>query len=458
MSAKLAERTADQIARDLVVDGVEEGENFGSEAELLVRYQVSRAVLREAIRLLEHRHVATMKKGPGGGLIVLSPSIDSILDALLVYLFYVGAETDEVFDVRLILEEASARLAAKRLTADGARRLDAFTTDTDAPGDPNPYAMHTVVSELTGNPALALFVEILTRTTVLFLPASTRVRAETMEASHGAHRAIATAVRTGDAERAARRMRTHLAAEAKYLQARRSRQRRLTEPPEIIGRSGKLAEHTAQAIFEDIASQGWPVGAHVGCEADLLGEHEVSRSVLREAVRLLEHHQIATMRRGPGGGLFIVEPGVDAIASSIAMYLEWTGIDQRDLFEVREILETAAVDHAAKALDREGVAELNETMAAETAAVETQNPMVGHDLHGVLARLSGNRVLEMLIDVLVELTRIRVVSEAGADVPSALSESQRAHRAIVTAVLSGDGDLAQRRMQRHLEALAPWTR
>jgi hypothetical protein len=41
-------------------------------------------------------------------------------------------------------------------------------------------------------------------------------------------------------------------------------------------------------------------------------EHLVSRSVLREAVRLLKYHAVATMRRGPGGGLVVAQPQAQA--------------------------------------------------------------------------------------------------------------------------------------------------
>ena len=49
-------------------------------------------------------------------------------------------------------------------------------------------------------------------------------------------------------------------------------------------------------------------GDLVGTEPELIEREGVSRALLREAVRLLEHHHIARMRRGPGGGLFVMAP------------------------------------------------------------------------------------------------------------------------------------------------------
>ena len=63
----------------------------------------------------------------------------------------------------------------------------------------------------------------------------------------------------------------------------------------------------ADRILGDIAEEGWPEGEVVGSEAELLERYGVSRAVFREAVRLLEHLQVARMRRGPGGGLVVLD-------------------------------------------------------------------------------------------------------------------------------------------------------
>ena len=70
----------------------------------------------------------------------------------------------------------------------------------------------------------------------------------------------------------------------------------------------KLGEITAMKIEAQIAARGWTQGEVLGSESELLDEYGVSRAVLREAIRLLEHHGVATMRRGPGGGLIVRHP------------------------------------------------------------------------------------------------------------------------------------------------------
>nr|WP_281173745.1 GntR family transcriptional regulator [Mycobacterium genavense] len=53
----------------------------------------------------------------------------------------------------------------------------------------------------------------------------------------------------------------------------------------------------ARDIEADIVRRGWPVGESLGSEHAVQQRYGVSRSVLREAVRLVEHHQVARMRR-----------------------------------------------------------------------------------------------------------------------------------------------------------------
>ncbi len=95
-------------------DGWQVGAIVGSEAELLERYDVSRAVFRESVRLLEHLGVASTRRGPGGGLVVTEPSSTAVVQAFMVYLAYTDVTLGELMEARSSLERSVARLAADR--------------------------------------------------------------------------------------------------------------------------------------------------------------------------------------------------------------------------------------------------------------------------------------------------------------------------------------------------------
>src|SRR5262245_15204814 len=83
-----------------------------------------------------------------------------------------------------------------------------------------------------------------------------------------------------------------------------------------IGRQ-KLAAQVAQRIESEIVASDWPVGRVLGSEPELMERYGVSRAVFREAVRLVEHHQVATMRRGRSGGLVVRAPDATAVTAAM---------------------------------------------------------------------------------------------------------------------------------------------
>lgn len=447
----LSATVADAILQDVVAQGWPEGEVLGSEQELLERYGVSRAVFREAVRLVEHKGVARMRRGPGGGLVVTAPTLESVMDAVAVYLYSAGAGVDEVFDARLVLEEVVAELAPSRLTEADVAALRELV-EREQRGEVRDYReLHAMLAAFTENPALEFFVDLLNRVSTLFLNDPTVLKGTTISASSHAHAAIAESVLAGDDSHARNRMRKHLTAEAEYL--RRSARTEIVLPsPDAAQKSG---QKVAFAILGEIADAGWPVGSLLGSERDLMERYDVSRAVLREAVRVLEHHQVARMRRGPGGGLFVAQPGVAATTEAVALYLHRVAITPAQLFEVRAAVELAALERAVERLGPDDVEDLRLALDAERDASAEEFRDLAHGVHAVLAGASGNRVLELLALVLIRLTRIRQGPKPRRRVGRAdAAELFKVHERIVDAVVDGDVEVARLRMRRHLQALA----
>ena len=210
--SKRAAKVAGRIVEDVIAMGWPVGSILGSEADLLDRYQVSRAVFREAVRLVEHQQVARTRRGPGGGLVVTEPSVDAVIDAVVLYLYRVEARLDELFEARIVLEEISSGLAPGRLDEQDLDRLRSFADDAQAQLRPDPRALHALVASLSRNPALELFVDVLNRVAMLYSSGwqdfGPAVRADTAHA----HARIAEAIMSGNADTAQHRMRRHLEA------------------------------------------------------------------------------------------------------------------------------------------------------------------------------------------------------------------------------------------------------
>ena len=456
LRSKRAAKVADQIVEDVIDLGWPVGRILGSEAELLDRYQVSRAVFREAVRLVEHQQVARTRRGPGGGLVITEPTVDAVIDAVVLYLYRVEATLDEVFEARIVLEEIAADLAPSRLEEQDLARLRAFVDDAQAQLRPDPRALHSLVASLSRNPALELLVDVLNRVAMLYSSGwqsfGPVIRAETAHA----HARIAEAVMCGDVGLARHRMRRHLEAEADYLRKRRSTRQLLPDSVVVLGQSanGKRAEAVARRLTQAVVSDGLQPGQLVGTEPELIEREGVSRAVFREAVRLLEHHQIARMRRGPGGGLFVFEPSAAAVTDVAAIYLARRGMRLADLAEVRTGVEVAIAGLAAARIGADGMAGVREALDREAKTPEEEQADVVHDLHAAVAAAAGNRVLELVALVFIRLSRIYQIERLAPQAREEISaEVRRAHQGIAAALESGDRELATHRMRRHLTAL-----
>jgi DNA-binding FadR family transcriptional regulator len=226
--AKLAEVVARQIEDDIVASGWRVGTVVGSEAELVERYRVSRAVLREAVRIVEHHFVATMRRGPGGGLVVTAPNLDAIVRAVTLQLEYERIEPLQVHEARTILELTSLRLAADRLTSGDISMLkEELEFDRSAPARPQNF--HVWIAQFSGNPALALFVSVLTMLMhdSLETPRSKAVTAELNKA----HREISEALIAGDAAGAEQLMLAHLEQVKTWIKPTKREAARANHPP-----------------------------------------------------------------------------------------------------------------------------------------------------------------------------------------------------------------------------------
>ncbi len=372
-NAKRAAKVADLIVEDVMALGWPVGEVLGSETDLLERYEVSRAVFREAVRLVEHQGVARTRRGPGGGLVITEPTVGAVIDAVVLYLHRVDARLDEIFEARIILEEIACQLASERTDENDLAELRRFADDkpVDPGGDPREF--HALVASISGNSGLELFVDVFNRVAQLYSPDWQRLGSGVAAETRHAHSMIAEAIMAGDAGLARNRMRKHLQAEADFFRRRRST-RQLLPDSVVLAQSGqgKGAEVVARNITQTIVTEGLQPGELVGTEPELIEREGVSRALLREAVRLLEHHQIARMRRGPGGGLFVMAPSANAVTEVAAIYLVRRGMQLADLAELRTGVEVAITDLAAARIDDVGTAGLDEALAREANATDAE--------------------------------------------------------------------------------------
>jgi len=467
---KLAERIAAAIEADVLREGWPVGKLIGSEDQLAVRYGVGRAVIREAIRLAEHRQVVRMRRGRSGGLAVVEPDASAVTESLAIFLEYTRADIDDLLEARSVLEAYSAAAAADaHLNEDRLRTLREAARQpragAAADAGPGTSMLHQLVADATGNAALSLFIQVIASL-------SDRLGTGTADAGPGArspaaiqrrHTAIIAAVAAGDAALAREQMHADMAAVRKAS-------RRLRAGPSVAGSdiaaatvptAGKTlprpADMVAARIRRDIIDRGWPVGESLGFEADLLARYGIGRAQFREAVRILENHSVVRMQRGSAGGMLVAAPDGRAVVRVVTLYLTYKGMNSAHIRDLREELEAATLRMTIDRLTDDGVRRLNGVLELERTWPDEDFPAVSHDLHAVIAELSGNRTLALLQSIVMQLTAERLHSGDPRRVTEPPQAVRHAHKAIVDAIVARDTALAQRRMDKHLRAIARWT-
>ena len=220
---KVSSIIAREIVRDIAQRKLSPGDMLESESVMLQRFQVARASLREALRVLEVHGLIRMKPGPGGGPVV--SEVDSREFGRMATLFFQvqGIEFSELVEARLILEPLVARLAAERHDASDDEELReiverGFAAKTDDEWLTASNAFHAKVLSMSGNGLLSLFARALKD---LFTERASGVYvARRRDPVRRVHADIAEAIISGEPEVAEQLMREHMSEYAKTIAKR----------------------------------------------------------------------------------------------------------------------------------------------------------------------------------------------------------------------------------------------
>jgi DNA-binding FadR family transcriptional regulator len=454
---KRARLIAQSIENEITWRGWPVGETIGTEPEFLERLSVSRAVFREAVRLLEYRGTATMRRGRGGGLVVTAPADRQVLHAAVVMFTHMGVGLDELFEVRVSLESMAAQLAAERTDDSGADLLHELLASEHAEeglrSKERHHTLHNAIAVLTQNAVLELFVKICAALTLELTDPETELSDPlTHHEIRRAHQKIAYAICGADPVTAAESMRVHLKAALRGVSSQGPEHRNritgfhLTTAPSEPNQppDQKLAATIAEQLRRVIVESDFDPGIILGTEPELVAKYGVSVSVFREAVRILEHQGIARMRWGPGG-LVVTEPDSSSLVHIAALFLNYRHTPVADVELVEQLLLIEAVDLATSRAAEDPDRELRLDEELQIGSCES--------FHLAVARQSGNRVVELFCDVSQSL-RLKVAApKQERSTAESMRLSKAEHVLIAAAMMSGDTRTARRRMQQHLARL-----
>jgi GntR family transcriptional repressor for pyruvate dehydrogenase complex len=214
---------------------------------------------------------------------------------------------------------------------------------------------------------------------------------------------------------------------------------------------GILSARAAQQVQELIRTGHLREGERLPSERELSEYLGVSRTVVREAIKLLK--AVGLVRVKQGVGTFIAEPGPDVLEAPLLAFMGSGPKVISDLHQAREILEPEIVALAAQSVTDDQIARLEQAVCdMEENLLHLQKHIEADQrFHSTLAEATQNSILQLLSYSIVDLTqKERHLSFAS---PGATERGCYHHRRILEAVQARDPERARAAMQAHLKQI-----
>ena len=193
-------------------------------------------------------------------------------------------------------------------------------------------------------------------------------------------------------------------------------------------------------------------------ETELMELYDVSRPVVREALRILESETLISVKRGAGGGARVRRPDVSVAARHAALLLQLEGTTLADLFEARATLEPDAVRRLAEQRRPEAIAILRQRHEEELELIADVPAYAVHAarFHEQLIELAGNKTLAVLGRLLLEIVEShnRATMERTADAIEVARGASEFHGQLIDLIEAGQTDAAVAHWRRHLDEAA----
>lgn len=220
----------------------------------------------------------------------------------------------------------------------------------------------------------------------------------------------------------------------------------------------RLSEVLARNIVHEIVVARWPEGANLGTEAQLIRRYEVSRRIMREAVRLLESQSIAAMRRGASGGLIVTEPTLDSAAYPAGVFLESRRFDREQMLKTFLALQGHVVERCLDRVDEQARDTLARCLMFDSTLDESASGAELQSFYLSLAKLTGDPSLQLFLDVLLRKARFesRYYRARKSERKAVVNAVRQSHAEIARALMTGDRDKALQAIGRRFEVAVEW--
>ncbi len=219
-----------------------------------------------------------------------------------------------------------------------------------------------------------------------------------------------------------------------------------------FGLSHSLANQVSRELGRRVVAGIYAVGELIEDENALTEKYQVSRSVVRDAVKILVGKRLLEVRRGIGTRVrprtewVLLDDDVLAWHQSAPIRMDFL----TQLMEIRLIIEPKAARWASERGDNEKIKEIElaqQRMEKEKGSIE-DFVVADAQFHQAIFRAANNEILESMEGVIFSalLNSIRVTNKD----PRDNKDSIPFHREVAKAIVQRNADLAELKMRKLL--------
>ncbi len=209
----------------------------------------------------------------------------------------------------------------------------------------------------------------------------------------------------------------------------------------MLAKRPSLTSHVKDSLEKYILAKRLKPGDQLPTESKLCQLFGVSRSAIREAVKILEFMGVVSVE--PGRGTFLREFDAGSVLKNFPMALTLRNEDIEELTVVRHYLEDFAIRKAVAVLrnpNSPGLTLLRQCIEEMSCKAAAGEGIMEQDIqfHRHLASLAENRVLLMVLEAFWNLRRFYPLDNG----QNATKLRYERHRDLLTALERGDTDAA----------------
>ena len=212
----------------------------------------------------------------------------------------------------------------------------------------------------------------------------------------------------------------------------------------------RLSDQVIDALKQMISEEGFNPGDKFYSENELTKKLQVSRSSIREAVRILEVTGFVNVKHGKG--IFIS----NSIGEGFSAFTDWMKNHEPSLiehFEVRLIIDPKAAAYAARNAEKADIERMEEACTDFVRNFKAGNTagLIKADecFHRTLAKSTKNRTLYLIMKTMTETLSEGWISSL--HIPGRIEKTIVEHGSVLKAIKSGDSDAAEKAMLHHIQ-------